>query len=239
MSGQRRSWTLESEWKPEIDAKAENPAAERENVADRYRASSGHAMALSGQKNGHSGDAGFITREWDMGRRRRQQTAFRQAEPPTPERLARSDAIQIEAPRLPGHDHGNTRTVRFVNRAARWQRDGWIDEEQRRAFDAWEALNDAAQWHPRAVDWQRTGHGSALSARPEAIGDARARFDAIGKLMVAECGHKAVWSVFEWLTSIEPLCYADHFGLGEREARFRAQSMIRKVAASLVAIIRA
>lgn len=173
-----------------------------------------------------------------MRRRRKQQTQFRQAEPPTPERLAHSDAVQIEAPRIPGHDHGNTRTVRFVNRAARWHRDGWITEEQRQAFDAWELLNDRAQWHPAAVDWNRTASAGKVTARPESIGDARARFEAIGRLMVAECGHLAVWTVFEWLTSVGRVDYAEHFGQPEREARYRAQSMIRRVAAALAGVIR-
>jgi hypothetical protein len=169
-------------------------------------------------------------------RAKRQQTQFRDGVGPTPEWFEHNDCERIEAPRIEGHDHGNVRTVRRVNRAAKWERDGWITPEQRKSLDAWEALNASARLdHARScLDMSPVGYGGGDT--PAKVAMARRRLGEVNLALIGSPGTRITRSVWCWLTTDERIDY-DLFGTRARDGKERVRSMVRAVADELAALM--
>lgn len=161
-----------------------------------------------------------------------QRTAYREGAQPTPEQLARADYVQIEMPRIPGHDHGNVRGLRKVSRAVEWCRWTWITEEQCKALVQWEDLHHSCRYdHARScLDMTPRGFGGGEPSARTAM--ARKRFDEISKALTAKM-HGMAWSVFEWLEADERPDFAGEFGTNYSDAKRRGISTIRAVADEL------
>ncbi len=167
-------------------------------------------------------------------KRKRQATLYREGTPPTPEWLDKHEVERIEAPRIPGFDNGNVQTVRVVNRSGHWRRSGWIDEDQARALDAWERLNDQAHLEGvKARNYAEPRGAGADGCRPEHIGMARRRLGMVNQALIESVGAKTSRSVWVWLTTSDAIDYGQ-FDTGPRDGKVRVQSMVRRVADRLM-----
>ena len=163
----------------------------------------------------------------------RQRTAFREAEAgPTQEWRERSDFAQIEAPRIPGHDGGNVRTVRRVSAIDRWYRDGWIDDREHAALERWQSWAQTANYgRMRSCCDDTPANGN--SGRPERMIDAGRRYARANQEIMRSTGIHALRIVVGFIEHDGRLAdaYQDAFPMvGQREAYTRAQSVIRNVA---------
>jgi hypothetical protein len=125
-------------------------------------------------------------------------------------------------------------TVRVVNRSGHWHRSGWITEEQKRALDAWERLNDAARLEGvKARNYAEPRGAGADGCRPEHIGMARRRLGMVNQALIESVGAKTSRSVWVWLITSSPIDY-EQFDTGSRDGKLRVQSMVRRVADRLM-----
>ncbi len=101
-----------------------------------------------------------------------QRTAYREGEQPTPEQLARADYVQIEMPRIPGHDHGNVRGLRRIDKIEHWRDKGWLSQQGAARMTQWWNLHliNNPDRIPSSMD--DTPRSSVCQMRPERLIDA-------------------------------------------------------------------
>ncbi len=101
-----------------------------------------------------------------------QRTAYREGEQPTPEQLARADYVQIEMPRIPGHDHGNVRGMRRQSPIDTWERNGWLSQAGAAKMRWWWDLNLTANYDRVRSCCDDTPRSGVGGLRPERMIDA-------------------------------------------------------------------
>jgi hypothetical protein len=160
-------------------------------------------------------------------RAKRQQTVFRDGVGPTPEQLSHGNFVETEAPRIPGHDHGNVRTMRRVPPIEHWQGKGLLSQRAAAAMTAWHNLLLIANYDRVASCCDDTPRGSGGGMRPDRMIDAGREHARIKLELVSMIGPHMARELCHFLEhdgtltqayreAYEPLRLADCFMRAER-----------------------